>query len=145
MLSAFLLGQIMCIPVQPAAEIVKTVSYEFLNLPTGGYEFSYELSDGSYRRETSAQKEIGGEKVLSIDGVFGFIGDDGNKYDVTYNAGEEGFVAHGKHLPTNEEEKQERAPIKPILRSRPEITVKVAKVEEDISPDAVRSLVGYGR
>lgn len=114
-------------------------------MPDGGYKFSYELSDGSYRSESAAQKEIGGEKVLSINGVFGFIGDDGNKYDVTYNAGEEGFEAHGDHLPTNEAEKQETAPIAPNLPPRPVIMVKVAKVEEDISPAAVKSLVGYGR
>lgn len=108
-LSTLLLGQILCNPVQPTDKVIIESSF-FSKLPDGGYEFSYDLSDGSYRREFAQQREIDGVKVLSITGKFGFVGDDGEKYDVSYNAGEQGFVTEEEVL----------GPPKPRLISNPD-------------------------
>lgn len=106
LLAILLLGQTQCNPVKPTDEVTID-SYKFLNSPDGGYEFFYKLSDESYRRESARQKEIDGVKVLSITGEYGFVGDDGSKYDVYYNAGEQGFVTQKDGASMLPEQKEE--------------------------------------
>lgn len=142
MLSTLFLGHALCIPLQSATP-VETVQYKFSNLPDGGYEYNYELSDGSYKQESAKLLKTGDTEALEISGKFGFIGTDGIQYDVTYTAGEEGFIAHGDHLPRNEvldAEKQAATTTKPAS-TRPPIN-RVLPVAVDISPAAIKSLVG---
>ncbi|XP_058122946.1 larval cuticle protein 65Ag1-like [Anopheles ziemanni] len=54
-----------------------------------GYSFSYKTKDGQYREERG---EINAETgVLVVNGVYGFIGTDGESYEYNYVADEEGY------------------------------------------------------
>ncbi|XP_059619782.1 endocuticle structural glycoprotein SgAbd-5-like [Phlebotomus argentipes] len=56
----------------------------------GGYQFTYELSDGQIRSETGALKDVGEERVIVVQGAYTFVGPDGLIYWVNYTADENG-------------------------------------------------------
>lgn len=127
-LPALFLGNALCIPVSPAAE-VKIESQSQSISPEGlGYDFEYTLSDGTFRQETAFPNL--GQDFLTISGQFGYIGPDGIKYVVTYLANNDGFSPHGDHLPGQEKEEQEFKP------------PQTAPVDHDISPGVIKTLVG---
>lgn len=59
----------------------------------------YELSDGQFKDEYGRFVEIGGRKVLTISGHYGYNDADGKQIRVTYTSDEKGYRASGDHLP----------------------------------------------
>ncbi|VVC96193.1 unnamed protein product [Leptidea sinapis] len=70
------------------------MNYENLLTPDG-YLFNFDTSNGMHVKETG--QESNGSKVK---GSYSYIGDDGKIYKISYTADENGFLAHGDHLPT---------------------------------------------
>lgn len=93
--AAFGLGN--CAPAP--SNVVEVIRYDFTPSPDGGYNFVYELSDGSFKEEYAYQKKVGDQSILVISGTYGYTGDDGKFYKVRYTSDEEGFRASGDHLP----------------------------------------------
>lgn len=91
-------GLITCAPFQ-GKNSIETVRYEFEHLPDGGYNYSYELSDGSYKNENAYHKKVGDQSILTISGDYGYKDADGKWYRVNYTSDENGFRASGEHLP----------------------------------------------
>lgn len=71
-------------------EAPEIVSYEFVQYPNSSYFYSYETSDGQEKKEFGNFIEINGNKVLSIEGSYRFIGDDGQERKHKYTAGVNG-------------------------------------------------------
>ncbi|XP_055695803.1 endocuticle structural glycoprotein SgAbd-5-like [Lutzomyia longipalpis] len=87
----------------------------------GGYQFTYELSDGQIRSETGALKDVGEERVIIVQGAYTFVGPDGQIYWVNYTADENGFH--------------------PVIGTGPEGGIKPGQ-DQGIDPNALKSLVG---
>jgi len=65
------------------------------------YLKSVELRDGSKSSQEGVLKEVHANQYgESINGQYSFIGDDGQEYQVSYTADENGFRPVGAHLPT---------------------------------------------
>lgn len=109
---------------------VEVVNSEFSTWPDGGYSYSYELSDGSYKDEYAYLKQVGDQSILVVSGSYGYTGDDGKIYRVRYTSDENGFHASGDHLPDTG---TDVAP--------PPIAAAVPPALE-ISPSLVATLVG---
>lgn len=122
------LGVANCAPAQSNA--VEVVKYEFNPLPDGGYDFAYELSDGSFKKEYAYQKKVGDQSILAISGSYGYNGDDGKFYEVRYTSDEQGFRASGDHLPDTGTD------------VAPPIIAMGVPPAVSISPSLVASLVG---
>lgn len=118
-----------CAPAQDR-NAVEVVKYEFNPSPDGGYSYSYELSDGSFKEEYAYQKQVGDQSILVVSGSYGYTGDDGKLYRVRYTSDENGFLASGDHLPDTG---TDVAP-PPIAAAPPPLA--------GISPSLVATLVG---
>ncbi|XP_037074500.1 cuticle protein CP14.6-like isoform X1 [Pollicipes pollicipes] len=67
----------------------------------GNYEYSYEQDNGQRMQEVGRvqpgpEPETGS---ISMEGSYEFVGNDGNTYQVSYVANENGFQPRGAHLP----------------------------------------------
>ncbi|XP_039759608.1 uncharacterized protein LOC120633465 [Pararge aegeria] len=60
-----------------------------------GYAYGYDTSNG-----IRAEEEGTATNGVKAKGSYSYIGDDGNVYEVTYTADENGFLPKGAHLPT---------------------------------------------
>lgn len=92
------LGLADCAPAE-GRNAVEVVIYEFNPQPDGGYSYTYELSDGSFKEEYAYQKKVGDQSILVVSGSYGYNGDNGKFYRVRYTSDENGFHASGDHLP----------------------------------------------
>ncbi|EDW68500.1 larval cuticle protein 65Ag1 [Drosophila virilis] len=64
------------------------------------FNYAYETSDGSSASAQGQLQNIGSEnEAISVKGSFKYIGDDGQNYEVSYIADENGFQPSGAHLP----------------------------------------------
>ncbi|XP_070497502.1 larval cuticle protein 65Ag1-like [Chironomus tepperi] len=77
--------------LQPIKETAQIIAYEYVQHPNSSYFYSYETSDGEAKKEFGNFIEINGNKVLSIEGSYRFIGDDGEEHRFKYTAGVNGF------------------------------------------------------
>ncbi|XP_018795332.1 PREDICTED: flexible cuticle protein 12-like [Bactrocera latifrons] len=78
----------------------RLLRYDFDNIGVDGYDFSFETSDGTERKESAELKDFGGDsKALIVDGFSTWIAPDGQKYTLHYLADETGFHPWGDHLP----------------------------------------------
>uniref|UniRef100_A0A1A9X156 Uncharacterized protein n=1 Tax=Glossina brevipalpis TaxID=37001 RepID=A0A1A9X156_9MUSC len=83
------------------AKDIQLMSQEIMIQQNGRHHYHYELSDGSKVTQDGYQKHIdAGHDGQAVEGKYSFIADDGKEYTVTYTADENGFRAHGVHLPT---------------------------------------------
>lgn len=64
------------------------------------YKYEYETSNQIQAQEQGELKQIGEEKGISAHGSFKFTAPDGQVFEVTYVADENGFQPQGAHLPT---------------------------------------------
>ncbi|CAB0034647.1 unnamed protein product [Trichogramma brassicae] len=73
------------------------------NIGVDGYQYAYELSDGSSRQEQAefiAPRSADEEGILRVSGSYSYFNPyDGQTYTVTYVADENGFRPTGAHLP----------------------------------------------
>ncbi|XP_030570170.1 pupal cuticle protein Edg-78E-like [Drosophila novamexicana] len=60
--------------------------------PEGNFAYSYETSNGIQLQESGNANGAAGN--------FAFVSDDGQRYELTYTADENGFHPSGAHLPT---------------------------------------------
>ncbi|KAH0956620.1 hypothetical protein HN011_005616 [Eciton burchellii] len=69
--------------------------------PDGTYSYSYETANGIQAQEEGHLKNIGTEQeALEAQGSFSYTDNDGQVYQITYVANENGFQPEGAHLPT---------------------------------------------
>lgn len=69
--------------------------------PEGTYSYSYETGNGIQAQEEGHLKhEDNDAEVMEARGSFSYTGDDGQVYQVSYVANENGFQPEGAHLPT---------------------------------------------
>lgn len=100
-MSAVLVTNIECALVKLKSETApELIRYEFNQLPDNAYQFVFELSDGQFRKESASLRDVGDQKILSVSGSYGWIGDDGNDYEINYISDENGYKATGNHLPS---------------------------------------------
>ncbi|EFN85028.1 flexible cuticle protein 12 [Harpegnathos saltator] len=68
--------------------------------PDGSYSYSYETGNGIQAEEEGHLNHAGtDEEAIEARGSFSYTGDDGQVYQVTYVANENGFQPEGAHLP----------------------------------------------
>ncbi|XP_032669899.1 flexible cuticle protein 12-like [Odontomachus brunneus] len=69
--------------------------------PDGSYNYHYETGNGIQAQEEGqlTHQNTDGEG-MEARGSFSYTGEDGNVYQVTYVANENGFQPEGAHLPT---------------------------------------------
>ncbi|XP_037074669.1 cuticle protein CP14.6-like [Pollicipes pollicipes] len=80
---------------------IRTLNQKFDQDLSGNYEYAYELDNGQ-RVEQVGRVQPGPEPEtgsISQQGSYQFVGDDGNTYEVSYVADENGFQPQGAHLP----------------------------------------------
>ncbi|CAH0558129.1 unnamed protein product [Brassicogethes aeneus] len=78
------------------ATIVKS---EMENIGIDGFNWAYETSNGISAQETGELKNAGTEnESISVKGSYKYVGPDGQTYEVTYIADENGFQPQGAHL-----------------------------------------------
>lgn len=70
-----------------------------------------ETSDGQERNEYGRIYNRDGNETLSVNGYYSYTGPDGVKYEVEYEADENGFRPIGKHLPPAADVLQETEPV----------------------------------
>ncbi|XP_034483004.1 larval cuticle protein 65Ag1-like [Drosophila innubila] len=64
------------------------------------YSYSFETSDGQSAQEQGELENPGSEhEAISVHGSYKYIGDDGQTYEITYVADENGFQPQGSHIP----------------------------------------------
>ncbi|XP_043069069.1 larval cuticle protein 65Ag1-like [Drosophila bipectinata] len=64
------------------------------------FKYDWETSDGQAAQAAGQLKNIGSEnEAISVQGSYRFVADDGQTYEVTYIADENGFQPQGAHLP----------------------------------------------
>lgn len=68
----------------------------------GSYVYKYETGNGISAHEQGYVKNAGSKEheTQVAEGYYSYIGKDGKKIEVHYSADENGFRAHGDHLPT---------------------------------------------
>ncbi|CAG9127511.1 unnamed protein product [Plutella xylostella] len=96
------------------------------------YRYSFQTDNGITAEQTG--NTVNGNQAQ---GAFGYIGDDGENYEVTYTADERGFIPQGKHLPTS-------PPIPDIILKSIEQNARdeAAGIRDDGSYDAQRYNAG---
>lgn len=67
--------------------------------PDGSYKYSYETENGIKVDEEGQIKPDGEEGTASVRGSYSYQGDDGNIYQLSYTADENGYKPEGAHLP----------------------------------------------
>ena len=115
MFAALAVGISTAAPLADDPNEVKIVRSEQKHFPDGSYSYLYELSDGQFKEESGTLSKVGDEFILIVNGNYGFIDGNGNKYRVDYISDENGFRATGDHLP-----KENATPV--IQNAAPEIT-----------------------
>ncbi|XP_049866009.1 endocuticle structural protein SgAbd-6-like [Pectinophora gossypiella] len=71
---------------------VQILRYDINNGGLDGYNFAWELSDGSKQQETGQLKNQGTEnEAIAVQGSYSWVGPDGVTYTVNYIADENGF------------------------------------------------------
>ncbi|XP_071442999.1 endocuticle structural glycoprotein SgAbd-5-like [Hetaerina americana] len=86
-------------PQQNPNDVVIT-SYTNENIGVDGYNFGYQLSDGTSRQETGELKNAGTEnEAIVVRGSFTYKGADGQEYTVNFVADENGYQPEGAHIP----------------------------------------------
>ncbi|CAK1542827.1 unnamed protein product [Leptosia nina] len=89
------------IPVQQDKEAV-VLRFDNNNIGVEGYNYGVETSNGIQTQEEGVLTNVGTEnEALEVRGQFSYTGDDGILYTVTYQAGRDGFIASGAHIPKN--------------------------------------------
>ncbi|XP_011311287.1 larval cuticle protein 8-like, partial [Fopius arisanus] len=83
--------------------VVKETLHENNGLPEG-YQYGYELSDGSSKQEQAQFEEAVDEEgkpvqAIVVRGSYSFVGEDGVTYTINYTADSNGFHPEGAHLP----------------------------------------------
>jgi len=69
--------------------------------PDGTYSYSYETANGIQAQEEGHLKNVGtDQEALEAQGSFTYTDNDGQVYQITYVANENGFQPEGAHLPT---------------------------------------------
>lgn len=69
--------------------------------PDGAYNYSYETGNGIQVQEDGHLNNAGTEnEALEARGSFSYTDADGNTFQITYIANENGFQPEGAHLPT---------------------------------------------
>lgn len=69
--------------------------------PDGTYSYSYETENGIQAQEDGHLNHVSDdEAALEARGSFSYTDNEGNTYQVTYVANENGFQPEGAHLPT---------------------------------------------
>lgn len=69
--------------------------------PDGSYNYIYETGNGIQVQEDGHLNNVGTDsEVLEARGTFSFTDTDGQIYQITYVADENGFQPEGAHLPT---------------------------------------------
>ena len=111
---------------------VKIVRSEQKHFPDGSYSYLYELSDGQFKEESGTLSKVGDEFILIVNGNYGFIDGNGNKYRVDYISDENGFRATGDHLPDQEQG--------PYLTANTPFTYPL---DHEIDPNLLKSIVGW--
>ncbi|XP_019872728.1 flexible cuticle protein 12-like [Aethina tumida] len=70
------------------------------NIGTDGFNYAYETSNKIAAQEQGQLNNIGTDnEAIAVRGSFQYVGPDGQTYQVTYIADENGFQPQGAHLP----------------------------------------------
>ncbi|XP_055387444.1 flexible cuticle protein 12-like [Condylostylus longicornis] len=78
----------------------QVLRYDNDNIGVDGYNFAVETSDGKSHQESGKVKNLGPDDTpITVTGSFRYTGDDGQVYEVTYTADENGFQPSGAHIP----------------------------------------------
>lgn len=68
--------------------------------PDGSYSYNYETGNGIQAQEDGHLNNVGTEQeALEARGSYSYIDNEGNTFQVTYVANENGFQPEGAHLP----------------------------------------------
>ncbi|KAH8296988.1 hypothetical protein KR044_002656, partial [Drosophila immigrans] len=100
-LPLLVLGCIACAVALPATEreekpIVTIVKSEITKDENGGYHSIFENSDGTAREETAkVLQDEEGNSYLDVVGYYSYFNEEGDKVQVNYNAGKNGYVPVG--------------------------------------------------
>ncbi|NP_001161317.1 cuticular protein RR-1 family member 57 precursor [Nasonia vitripennis] len=85
----------------PGSETIVLKEQLHDNIGLDGYQYSYELSDGSAKQESSQIEVRGNEDATNrVTGSYRWVDELGQEYVITYVADENGFQPQGAHLPT---------------------------------------------
>ncbi|KAG5330988.1 CU17 protein, partial [Acromyrmex heyeri] len=69
--------------------------------PDGSYNYNYETGNGIHAQEEGHLNNVGTDnEALEAHGSFSFTDADGQTYQISYIANENGFQPQGAHLPT---------------------------------------------
>ncbi|KYN41853.1 Larval cuticle protein LCP-17, partial [Trachymyrmex septentrionalis] len=69
--------------------------------PDGSYNYNYETGNGIQVQEEGHLNNVGTDsEALEAHGSFSYTGPEGQTYQISYVANENGFQAEGAHLPT---------------------------------------------
>ena len=101
---AALLGIAVAQVRQQQQQEVRILEQELVNQGDGTFRYAFETSDGT-RAESSGYIKNPNEpdpeqRIQSVQGYYRHVADDGQTYQVTYTADENGFNPSGDHLPT---------------------------------------------
>ncbi|KAJ8668872.1 hypothetical protein QAD02_000131, partial [Eretmocerus hayati] len=67
--------------------------------PEGNYQYGYETENGIAANEAGGLKQIGQNAAVVASGNYAYTGDDGQSYQVSYVADENGYQPQARHLP----------------------------------------------
>ncbi|XP_045472424.1 cuticle protein CP14.6-like [Harmonia axyridis] len=83
------------------ANPIYITSYIYDLLPDQSYFYSYEQNDEQkkFERGFIRQGPTPEEDINTVEGSYSYVGPDGQNYNVTYTADENGFQPSGDHLP----------------------------------------------
>ncbi|XP_017300786.1 uncharacterized protein LOC103512175 [Diaphorina citri] len=97
-----LVGVALCRPQNEASPTpIPILSFVNEQTPEGGYSYSYQSADGSFREEYATPVKVDAENVTyEIRGSYSYVAPDGTPIKVVYTSGREGFKAEGAHFPT---------------------------------------------
>lgn len=69
--------------------------------PDGSYNYGYETGNGIQAQEEGHLNNVGTDnEALEAHGSYSYTDDNGQTYQITYTANENGFQPEGTHLPT---------------------------------------------
>lgn len=112
-------------PIYNPNNNVPIVKYESENNGEAGYRYAYETGDGTAANEAGYLKD---PDSPTAQGGFAFTAPDGQRFEVTYTADENGFLPQGAHIPTP-----------------PPIPVEILKALEQNAADEARGIVDDGQ
>lgn len=98
--SLILLGLVAVVYCAPAEDVVPIVSQESSVDPDGKFHWSYESGDGTKQVQDGELKVLDKDVTAEvIHGSYAYKADDGQVYEITYVADENGYQPQGAHLP----------------------------------------------